>query len=157
MAMLVPYVNGIFTLTENVLNCLSYLSHIEKKYRVNRIRVGFGCTQLITGAALVIFGKLAFIFGKTNAKASYLTFPQQAHSLGIFYINHGLYNLIRAGITYQKFGFLTFGYDFYGRKFLPALSPKADLVEKIFYSIREQLDRTHVVTILPFKWQRKVT
>jgi hypothetical protein len=149
----VPYINAFCTLTENVFNLIGYLPK-DQFPKLNawstKYRTRFALIQAIAGIALLTFGILADILSqKPPDKQKYLTLAQQARSLGVLYINHSIFNVIRAYIEQKGWGFLTAAYDFYGRKFLPSLAPPFDLQGHLFERIRRQLDRIHFITIFP--------
>jgi len=154
---IIPYFNGLFTLTENILNVCSYVPDKNIRIHVSGIRCGFGIVQIVVGIAFTTFGMLAQVFSRSNQIAHYLTFPQQAKVLGLFFVNHGLLNIGRSGLEYYGLNFLTFGYDFYGRKLLPSLSPQWDLTERLFHFVRAQLDRIQLMTLIPPRFHFKAS
>lgn len=46
-------------------------------------------------------------------------------------------------------GKITFAYDFYGRKFLPALSPQYDIQLRTFEKIKNVMDGLYFITFFP--------
>lgn len=155
MTTFVPYINGLVTLTENVFNVLGYLPK-DQFPRLNawstkwRSRLGF--LQIVTGVALFAIGFLVDCLSRQPDKQKYLTLAQQAMSLGVLYVNHGIFNLVRTSIERQGWGALTGAYDFYGRKFLPPLAASFDLQGQLFERIRREMDRIHFITIFPFNF-----
>lgn len=153
MTAYVPYINGLITLTENVFNVLGYLPK-DQFPRLNawstRWRLRLGLLETITGVALCAIGFLVDCFSRKPDTQKYLTFTQQMISLGLLYVNHGIFNLLRTSIERQGWGgVLTGTYDFYGRKFLPPLVAPFDLQGQLFERIRRQLDRIHFITVFP--------
>lgn len=148
----IPYINGAFTLIENGLNVASYLPSrffpFTRSFAV-KFRFVIGLVQLVGGLAIAIFGFLANTFLPALAKQSYLSLPMQAVSLGLLYANHGAFHLIRTGMEYIDIPGLTLLYDFYGKKFLPALSGQCDLLSLLFHKIRDLFNRIQFVTIFP--------
>ncbi len=155
MTIIVPYMNGCITLAENVFNVCGYLPK-EQFPQLNtwstKWRERFGQLQMITGIALFAVGWLVDSLSHKPDKQKYLTITQQAMSLGILYINHGIFNLMRAYVERQGWGVLTGAYDFYGRKFLPPLAASFDLQGYCFEYVRRQLDRIHFITIFPLEF-----
>ncbi|KIC74358.1 hypothetical protein DB44_AL00520 [Candidatus Protochlamydia amoebophila] len=45
----------------------------------------------------------------------------------------------------------TFAYDFYGRKFLPTLSPPYDIQLRIFEKIKNVMDGLYSITFFPLR------
>jgi hypothetical protein len=152
MTSIVPYVNGIVTLTENVFNVLGYLpkdrfSAINEWSTTWRFR--FGSVQIIAGAALSALGFLIEWMNRKPEPHKYLCLAQQMVSLGILYFNHGIFNLARSYAERKGFGAILCAYDFYGRKILPPLALPFDLQGQLFERIRRQLDRIHFITLFP--------
>jgi hypothetical protein len=150
MSSIVPRINTVFTLTDNVFNLIGYLP--QRTYpRLHQwsttYRSYYGITQAILGIALFVIGKMGHQFNRTPSH--YLNIYQQAMSLGLLYVNHGAFNVIRAQLERSQWGKLTLAYDFYGRKLLPSLSPQTDLQAKTFEKIRDVMDRIHFVTLFP--------
>lgn len=155
MTACVVYINGLMTLSENVFNTLGYLPK-DQFINVNTFstkwRQRLSLLQVITGIALYIIGTLAEYLNHQTDPQKYLTLAQQTLSLGLLYINHGVFNFLRGFVERQNYGsVITGAYDFYGRKFLPALSNPFDIQSRIFSYIRQQLDRIHFVTLFPPK------
>ena len=153
MTACVPYINGVMTLSENILNTLGHLPKNQFS-QVNAFstkwRQRLSSFQIITGIALYTIGSLANYLNTQSHPQKYLTLAQQTFSLGLLYINHGTFNFLRSYIERQNYGnVLTGSYDFYGRKFLPALANSFDIQSQIFELIRRQLDRIHFVTLFP--------
>lgn len=153
MTAAVPYINGFVTLTENIFNTLGYLPK-DQFPKLNegstKWRQRFALAQVVTGVALFAIGFLVDYLSQKPDKQKYLTLAQQAIALGVLYLNHGVFNLIRTGIERQRWGAAVTGaYDFYGRKFLPPLAASFDLQGRLFEQIRRQLDRIHFVTLFP--------
>lgn len=152
MTSFVPYINGFVTLTENVLNVLGYLpkdQFPELNAWSTKWRQRLGWLQIVTGTALFAIGCLADYLSRKPDTQKYLTLAQQAMSLGLLYVNHGVFNIVRSYIERQGWGVLSGAYDFYGRKFLPPLAQSFDLQGRVFEYIRRQLDRIHFITIFP--------
>lgn len=148
----IPYFNGIFTLTENGFNILGYLP----KHQFPQInawstkwRHHFALSQMTTGVALFALGFLVDCLTHNPDKQKYLTLAQQTMSLGLFYMNHGVFNSLRSYIESRGWSALTGAYDFYGRKVLPPLSIPFDLQGELFERIRQLLDRIQFVTFFP--------
>lgn len=143
MLSLVPYFNGIVTLSENIFNTIGYLPK-DRFQELNswsvKWRTRFGLFQIITGIALYAFSLLWDILYPHSGPRKYLTLAQQAASLGILYGNHGIYNIFRAFLEGKGFGPLTAAYDFYGRKLLPPLAESFDLQGILYEKIRNQLN-----------------
>lgn len=148
----IPYFNGALTLIDNTFNVLGYLpKHSLPNFHnsVTTWRWRYGIAQLIMGIALFTLSALAESLSRQTQHAKYLTFYQQAMSLGLLYANHGAFNAARAMIEKQGWGGLTFAYDFYGRKCLPTLAPSFDLQSRLFERIKQVADRLHFVTLFP--------
>lgn len=152
MIAFIPYLNGLVTLTESAFNFCGYLPK-DQFSRLNacstKWRLNFSIAQVITGVALFAIGFLIDCYTCTPDPQKYLTFAQQAMALGLLYINHGTFNLIRCYMERQGWGILTGTYDFYGRKFLPPLAASCDLGGRLFEWIRLHLDRVQFMTFLP--------
>jgi hypothetical protein len=152
MTAYVPYINGVLTLVESSFNVIGYLPknrfpHLNAWSTNWRIKMG--STQTIVGLALFTLGLLGEYLGRKPNPSKYLNLYQQMMSLGLFYANHGMFNIIRAYVEKQGYGALTAAYDFYGRKILPALSPSFDLQNQLFERIKLLLDRVLFITFLP--------
>lgn len=152
MTAAVFYINGVVTVTENVLNILGYLPkrHFPRlNEQVTLWRQRLGLLQVIIGIALAVLGFILDWFDPQAKAHRTLSFFQKMITLGLMHLNHGLFNILRSFFEKQEFGFLTFAYDFYGRKFMPALAPVFDLQGRFFSYIRFQLDCIQIVTIFP--------
>lgn len=153
MTACVPYINGVLTLVETSFNLMGYLP----KHQFPRLhawstawRLRFGSAQIIAGLAVYTFGFLGDYLSRGPSSSKYLSLYQQAMSLGLFYANHGALNMARSFVERQSYGAaLTAAYDFYGRKFLPSLSPSFDLQARLFERMRSLLDRVHFITFFP--------
>lgn len=142
MIQIIPYFNGVVTLSENVFNFIGYLpkdQFPELNCWTVKWRTRFGEFQTVTGIAFCAFGLLSQALATTASK-KYLSIPQQAVTLGILYFNHGLYNIFRAYLEGKGFGPITTAYDFYGRKLLPPLAQSFDLQGILYEKIRDQLN-----------------
>jgi hypothetical protein len=143
MIKIIPYFNGVVTLTENVFNFLGYLPK-DQFSELNawsvKWRTRFGNCQAVIGIALCAFAFLYEALSTHTGPKKYLTLSQQALSLGILYFNHGLYNIFRAYLEGKGFGPMTAAYDFYGRKLLPPLAESFDLQGILYEKIRDQLN-----------------
>lgn len=152
MTAIVPYMNGIMTLTENVFNMLGYLPK-ERFSAINQWsttwRFRFGSLQMILGTALYALSFLAEWMNRTPQPHKYLSITEQMASLGILLINHGFFNGVRSYAEQKGFGIVFGAYDFYGRKILPPLAPHYDLQGIFFEKIRQQLDRILFIKLIP--------
>lgn len=150
MTSIVPYLNGLMTLTENVFNVIGYLP--KERFSTLRSatwRCRFGMLQMVSGAALSAIGFLVEWMTRSPQPQKYLTLAEQMVSLGILYVNHGIFNIARSYAEREGFGPFLSAYDFYGRKILPPLAPSFDLQGQLFEKIRRQLDRIHFITLFP--------
>lgn len=152
MTSIVPYINGMATLAENVFNILGYFPR-ERFAALNEWsttwRFRFGSLQMIAGVALCALGFLVDWMNRKPQPQKYLTLAEQMLSLGILTFNHGCFNIARSYAERKGFGVLLSAYDFYGRKILPPLAPPFDLQGRLFEKIRRQLDRIHFITLFP--------
>ncbi len=152
MTTAILYINGLITVTENVLNVLGYFpKHHFPRLNAHATlwRQRLGLLQVIIGVALAILGLILDWFDPQAKAHRTLSFYQKMIALGLTHLNHGLFNVLRSFFERLELGFLTFAYDFYGRKFLPALAPLFDLQGRFFTYIRFQLDCIQVVTFFP--------
>lgn len=152
MTAAVFYLNGLITVTENVLNVLGYLpKNFFPRFSAQAPlwRQRLGILQVIIGVALAALGFILDWFDPQAKAHRTLSFFQKMISLGLLHLNHGIFNIFRSFLEKKEFGLLTFAYDFYGRKFLPALAPAFDLQGRLFTYIRCQLDCMQVVTLFP--------
>ncbi|CUI15691.1 hypothetical protein PNK_0052 [Candidatus Protochlamydia naegleriophila] len=148
----IPYFNGALTLIDNTFNVLGYLPKCSLPHfhdSVTTWRWRYGAAQTVMGIALFTLSVSAECLSRQTQHAKYLTIYQQAMSLGLLYANHGVFNVARAMIEKQGGSRLTFAYDFYGRKWLPALAPAFDLQSQLFERIKQILDRLYFVTLFP--------
>lgn len=154
MTIIVPYINGLMTVSENVFNACGYLPKDRfptLNAQSTKWRFRFGLMQAVSGIALVAIGVLADCLTRKPDPKKYLTLMEQMVSLGQLYINHGVFNIIRSYIEAQGLGFLTAPYDFYGRKFLPALAESFDFQSQLFELTRGQLNRVQIISLFPPK------
>lgn len=155
MTAFVPYINGLVTLTENAFNLMGYLPK-EQFPELNawstKWRQRFGCLMIITGIALFALGCLTDYFSQKPDKQKFLSLAEQAMELGLLYVNHGTFNIVRSYVERQGWGVLTGAYDFYGRKFLPPLAEAFDLQGRLFEFIRHEMDRIQFITLIPPKF-----
>lgn len=152
MKEIIPYINGAVTLTESVFNVLGYLpkdSFPEQNSWGVKWRTRFGACQAVAGITIYVSTMIFEALSTNTGQKKYLTLSQQATALGIVYLNHGLYNIVRAYIEGKRFGVITAAYDFYGRKFLPPISEQYDLQGILFEKIRNQLDCVISCQLLP--------
>ncbi|CAF22794.1 hypothetical protein [Candidatus Protochlamydia amoebophila] len=70
-------------------------------------------------------------------------------SLSLLYAKPGAFNFLRAKLESHTWGKITFAYDFYGRKFLPALSPQYDIQLRTFEKIKNVMDGLYFITFFP--------
>ena len=147
----VPYINAYFTLGETVCSFIGYglpekYSHISEaaiKYR--RIQAA---VQLISGVALVALAMIAQYYGYGSGVGC-ADITAQAISLGIHFVDHALFSLLRSVLEQFKLGKLTLLYDFNGVKFIPALSPKFDLNNRCFIWIKSATQRLITASFFP--------
>lgn len=151
----ISYVHGGITIAESIFNVIGYLPTNlcpRVKEAAFKGRLTMGIAQTIIGLSIATFGFLFELFTKKSAQPhKYLSMGQKAVGFGLAHTNHGLLNVIRAFIEKQGLGLITFAYDFYGRKFLPSLSPKCNFPSIAFEWVKQGLDRVHFVTLLPPK------
>ncbi len=114
MNYLVPGINGLLTLAENSFNVAGYLpkdQYPEANAWAVKWRQRLGLLQAISGIALII---IAFAIDRQPASKKFLTFSEKMSSLGVLYLNHGIFNGIRSFIEDSGYGYLALPYDFYG-------------------------------------------
>ncbi len=148
----IPYMNGLLTLTEITFNCVGYLPKTEfpaahkwgVKWRKNQALI-----QIVTGLALICFAYFTGLLIPSLAISHYMTLPLQAASLGCLFANHGVLNFVRSQVEKINLPGLTLVYDFYGRKFLPALNPDWDVAHMLFTKIKDLWDRLIFATLFP--------
>jgi hypothetical protein len=154
MASFVLILNGTATVAENLFNAIGYLPRsrfqVLKEYS-EKGRFRFGSVQSIAGIALVALGKLIEAWQQQDSQ-KYLSFAQQMASLGVLYLNHGIFNMARSYAEQQDLGAALCAYDFYGRKLLPPLAPPFDLAGLVFERMRRELDRIQFITLLPLNF-----
>jgi len=148
----VLYLNGAVTIAENIFNVIGYLprNRFERiKEQSETYRFRFGLIQSISGIALAAIGQLIDILKRTSESQKYLSLAQQMTSLGILYLNHGIFNIARSYAEQKDLGAVLCAYDVYGRKLLPPLAPRFDFSGLFFDRIRKELDRIHFMTLIP--------
>lgn len=151
----IPTINGCLTLIENGFNIMGYLPANQfpclHAWSIKG-RDYFGKAQLITGLALAALGYLTHYTMCWLAKESYLSIPLQMVCLGLLLANHGAFNIARSYIERAPIPNITLAYDFYGKKFLPALNPKWDIQSHLFCRIKNLLNKIIFITLFPPQW-----
>lgn len=151
LATSIYYGHAALTIMEGALNLIGYLpKQVKIKEYSTSFRHQFGKWQMISGIALAAIGFLVDCLSKQAASMSKsFTWGQIIINFGLLHANHGIMHMGRGYLETHEGAPLLAVYDFYGRKFLPSLSPQFDFQTHLFESIKSQLDRIDFITVFP--------